>query len=115
MEFITIFKGIKIMKKSELRALIQECLVEEANKPVEGLQYAVVMQGGSIGEKRIDRYQDLNGIKVDSSTELFDKRADAMASAKEKTKRFSAGERKVYGLKYIAAGVVDGKFTGKKV
>lgn len=79
----------------------------------EGQQYAVVLKGGSIGEKTIRGVRDLKGNKVSDYEKLYDDIIDAKANAKDRNKRLSLGEKKYYGLIYIVAKVKDGVFTGK--
>ncbi len=73
-------------------------------------KYAVVLLGGSIGEKRISSLKHLTNQKV-MDEELF-----SLDKAKEKAKRMNAylspGEKKYYRLKYVVAEVENGKYTG---
>lgn len=82
-------------------------IIKEANDN----QFAVVLIGGSIGEKRVSRLNQLAGMKIMDS-DLF-----SINQAKEKANRMnkllSPGEKKYYGLKYVVAEVENGKYTGK--
>ena len=73
-------------------------------------KYAVVLLGGSIGEKRISKIQQL------TNKDIMDKELFSLDKAQEKAKRMnkllSPGEKKYYGLKYVVAEVENGKYTG---
>jgi hypothetical protein len=93
--------------KSELDALkdsIQESLME-------GVDYAVMLTGGSIGDKPRPRdAKGFVGMDVARDEELF-----TLDKAKEKATRMnktvlSPGEKKYYGLKYVVVPVKGGKF-----
>jgi hypothetical protein len=91
------------------RIKLYEEFVNEANVN-ESEQYAVVLTGGSIGDK--PRPRDAKGyIGMDASGEdLYTK-----DKAKEKADRMnktvlSPGEKKHYKLKYIVVPVKDNKF-----
>ena len=79
-------------------------------KESENGKYAVVLLGGSIGEKRISSLKHLTNEKV------MDKELFSLDKAQEKAKRMnkllSPGEKKYYGLKYVVAEVDNGKYTG---
>ena len=76
----------------------------------EDVKYAVVLLGGSIGDKRISSLKHLTNEKI------MDKELFSLDKAKEKAKRMntylSPGEKKYYGLKYVVAEVENGKYTG---
>jgi len=76
-------------------------------------QYAVVQKGGSIGEKSIRAVSDLRGMKVAPKEKLYDDKAAAKEKVKSMNKLLSPGEKKHYGIRYITAEVVNGKYTGK--
>lgn len=79
-------------------------------KESENGKYAVVLLGGSIGEKRISKIQQL------TNKDIMDEELFSLDKAKEKAKRMnkllSPGEKKYYGLKYVVAEVDNGKYTG---
>lgn len=67
-------------------------------------RWAVVLYGGSIGEKAIRKPVDTKGRKFDT---VFDNVKDAKIKVRRMNKRLSPGEKKYYGLKY---GVVTTDF-----
>ena len=73
-------------------------------------EFTVVLLGGSIGSIRVNSKRELKGLE--NSSELYTKE-DAKKKAASMRKHLSPGERKVYGMTYTFAEVIDGKFTGK--
>jgi len=84
-------------------------LLKELNE-AEDNQYGVVQLGGSVGEKTVSSLRELKGKPSPKQTLSYE---DAKEKAKQMNKQVSAGEKKHYGIKYVVAGVADGKFTGK--
>ena len=78
-------------------------------------KYTVVLLGGSIGERRAGKVQELKGQSLDQSelVSVVDTYEEAMEKKQRMNKLLSPGEKKHYGLKYVVAGVINGKFTGK--
>jgi len=76
-------------------------------------KFAVVLSGGSIGEKNIRNVRDLTGIKVPDGENIFEEYADAQAKMKRMNKLLTPGEKKYYKLRYIVAASKDSVFTGK--
>ena len=81
----------------------------------ESKEYAVVLTGGSIGDKSRPRnakgYAGMDAGKEDLYT---------LDKAKEKAKRMNTqvltpGEKSHYGLKYIVVPVKDGKFIAESI
>jgi len=70
--------------------------------------YAVVMIGGSAGEKRPQNKRGYKGLDA-SEEELFSL-DDAKKKAKRMNKLLSPGEKKHYGLRYIVIPVKNGIF-----
>ena len=97
--------------KTQLRQIIRE-EIQKLNED-EDKKYAVVLKGGSIGEKNIRNLRDLKGQPVLDTKHIYDTYEKAMSNRKIMNKYLSPGEKKYYGLLYIVAGIVNGKFTGK--
>lgn len=102
-------KAKKALEKNALEYTTNEAIVSE------GTEYAVVLIGGSIGDK--PRPRDAKGYAgMDAKTEeLF-----SLDKAKEKATRMnktvlSPGEKKHYGLKYIVVPVENGKFIKESI
>jgi hypothetical protein len=72
-----------------------------------------VLLGGSIGERVIRNKRELKGKDAGDIFEIFSDKSEAKISAKNSNKGFSPGEKNYYGLKYVVAEVINGKFTGK--
>jgi len=96
---------MKQKELDEIRAILTEAEAGEK-------KYAVVLRGGSIGSRNISSVSDLRGQPI-IDKKAFDTYAEAMEDKKYRNKRLSPGEKKYYGLLYIIAGIVDGKYTGK--
>jgi hypothetical protein len=84
-----------------------EDFVNEIN---ENANYAVMLTGGSIGDK--SRPRDAKGyagmdVAKDETLMTLD---DAKAKAKRMNANMSPGEKKHYGLKYVVVPVKGGKF-----
>jgi hypothetical protein len=87
-----------------------ELLKESSENEV---QYAVMMIGGSMGDKPRPRSAKGHAGMDASFEELFSKK-DAQVKAKRMNKSsLSSGEKKHYGLKYVIVPVVNGKFVKK--
>ena len=99
------------LKKSELRQLIREEIAKD--KKEDKVTYSAVLQGGSIGEKRINNVSQLKGEKVIDTGVTYDNIADAKARAKSLNKLITPGEKNYYGLKYVVAAAINGIYTGK--
>ena len=112
-QFNVMIRENNIMKKSELREIIKEEIQKLNEKDMTGMKYAVVLKGGSIGEKNIRSLRDLKGQKVVDTKRVYDSYEEAVKSKKSYNKMLSPGEKQYYGLLYIVAGVQDGIFTGK--
>ena len=87
-----------------------ENFVKESNNVNEGTDYAVMLIGGSIGDKPRPRdAKGYAGMEVGADEELL-----SQDKAKEKAKRMntnlSPGEKSYYGLKYVVVPTKDGKF-----
>ena len=87
-----------------------ENFVKESNDVNEGTDYAVMLIGGSIGDKPRPRdAKGYAGMEVGADEELL-----SQDKAKEKAKRMntnlSPGEKSHYGLKYVVVPTKDGKF-----
>jgi len=78
------------------------------------IQYAAVMLGGSIGQKNIRSKRELKGIPVADLNSVFSELSEAKAKASRMNRDvLTPGEKNYYGLKYVVAEVLDGKYTGK--
>ena len=75
--------------------------------------FAVVMLGGSIGERRLNDIRELKATPIKSGEQIFDTRDNAKEYAKRMNKTLSKGERQYYKLKYVIAEVINFKYTGK--
>jgi len=85
---------------------LYEDFVNEIN---ENSNYAVMLTGGSVGDK--SRPRDAKGyIGIDASKETLMSIDDAKAKAKRMNASMSPGEKKHYGLKYVVVPAKDGKF-----
>ena len=87
-----------------------ESFLNEGQYINEATDYAVMLTGGSIGDK--SRPRDAKGY---AGTEVApDEELLSQDKAKEKAKRMNAnlspGEKSHYGLKYIVVPAKDGKF-----
>jgi hypothetical protein len=105
-------RGLDPKLKPELDALrdsIKESLTE-------GVDYAVMLTGGSIGDKLRPRdAKGYVGMDVDKDEWLLSlDNAKAKAARMNKTV-LSPGEKKHYGLKYVVVPVKDGKFIKESV
>ena len=98
------------MKKSELKELINECILEEMDS--EEFSYTTAMLGGSIGTKNVRTKGDLKGLTPMDHSSTMGKEG-AQRDAKRMNKGLSPGEKKYYGIRYVVAQVKNGKFTGK--
>jgi hypothetical protein len=123
------------MKKSELKELIKECLVEESKAPETYCVLKLMTSGnnyGSIGDKRVNRVAGLKGIKhiYDAKDTLtYTSKEEAKAHAgkanaatrerrKEEAKGMSTPGMKVKAKDlplylWKVAEVTNGEFTGK--
>ena len=87
-----------------------ESFVNESKDVNEGAYYAVMLIGGSIGDKPRPRdAKGYAGMDVDKDEWLTDLN-NAKAKAKRMNTNLSPGEKSHYGLKYIVVPVKDGKF-----
>ena len=87
--------------------LFEEFLKESIN---EATDYAVMLIGGSIGDKPRPRdAKGYAGMDVDKDEWLMDLNS-AKAKAKRMNANLSPGEKSHYGLKYVIVPVKDGKF-----
>ena len=85
---------------------LYEDFVNEIN---ENANYAVMLTGGSVGDK--SRPRDAKGyVGIDASKETLMSIDDAKAKAKRMNASMSPGEKKHYGLKYVVVTAKDGKF-----
>jgi hypothetical protein len=76
--------------------------------------YDVVRIGGSIGEKTLHSKRELKGVRCKSKdTEMYTDINLAKEMVKRLNKILSPGEKKYYGIKYVVAEVINGKYTGK--
>ena len=81
-------------------------VIENLNKDK---TYAVVLTGGSIGDK--PRPRDARGyVGNDASTEELFTNKEAKEKAKRMNKILTPGEKKHYGLKYVVVPVKNNKF-----
>jgi hypothetical protein len=93
-----------------------EAFINEAMNPSvaetavnEAEQYAVVLTGGSIGDK--PRPRDARGyVGMDASNEELLTKEKASEKVKRMNKDLSPGEKKYYKLRYIVVPVKDNKF-----
>jgi len=115
------------MKKSELKALILECLVEESKAPEAYYVLKLMTSGnnyGSIGDKRVNTVAGLKGMehKYDAKDTLtYTSKEEAKAHADKSNA--AARERRKEEAKVKAkdlplylwkiAEVTNGEFTGK--
>ena len=87
-----------------------ENFVKESNNVNEGTDYAVMLIGGSIGDKPRPRdAKGYAGMDVDKDEWLTDLN-NAKAKAKRMNANLSPGEKSHYGLKYVVVPAKDGKF-----
>ena len=87
-----------------------ENFLNESNDVNEGTDYAVMIIGGSIGDKPRPRdAKGYAGMDVDKDEWLMDLNS-AKAKAKRMNANLSPGEKSHYGLKYVIVPVKDGKF-----
>jgi len=99
-----------------IREILEKIKVSEGTEPdLSGIKYTVVLLGGSIGEKPIRSVKELEGKEVINKKKIFNIPEEAKKYARQMNKYLSPGEKKYYGLKYVAAELKDGVFTGKKV
>jgi len=82
-------------------------------KEADETKYAVVMLGGSIGNKSIRKVSDLKGTEVKDKDRIFDSIDKAKEKAKQMNKLLSPGEKTYYGLKYVVAKIENNKFVGE--
>lgn len=83
-------------------------LKESLNKATE---YAVMLIGGSIGDKSRPRdSRGYIGVEMNADETLYSK-TDAKETAKRMNKGLSPSERSYYGLKYVVVPVSNGKFV----
>lgn len=76
----------------------------------ESADYAVMLTGGSIGDKSRPRdAKGYAGMEVDGAEELMNL-ADAKAKAKRMNANLSPGEKSHYRLKYVVVPAKNGKF-----
>lgn len=76
----------------------------------EGTDYAVMLTGGSIGDKpRPSDARGYVGMEVDKAEMLMNLQ-NAKAKAKRMNGNLSPGEKSHYGLKYVVVPVSKGKF-----
>ena len=81
----------------------------------EGTDYAVMLTGGSIGDKSRPRdAKGYVGMEV-GKDEFLTSLDDAKAKAKRMNANLSPGEKSHYGLKYVVVPVKDGKFIKESV
>lgn len=83
-------------------------MLQERNKK----QYTIVLLGGSIEDKNVTSIGQLRGVAIKNDTKLFDDRKEAQNVAKRRNRILSPGDKKYYGLKYVVAEVINGKYTG---
>lgn len=77
----------------------------------EATEYAVMLIGGSIGDKSRPRdSRGYIGVEMNADETLYSK-TDAKETAKRMNKGLSPGERGYYGLKYVVVPVSNGKFV----
>jgi|688.fasta_scaffold405025_1 hypothetical protein len=80
----------------------------------EAEQYAVVLTGGSIGDK--PRPRDARGyVGMDASGEELLTKEKASEKVKRMNKDLSPGEKKYYKLRYVVVPVKDNKFIKESV
>jgi len=81
----------------------------------EGTNYAVMLIGGSIGDKPRPRdAKGYAGMDVDKDEWLMDLN-NAKAKAKRMNDNLSPGEKKHYGLKYVVVPVKNKKFIKESI
>lgn len=81
----------------------------------EATEYAVMLTGGSIGDKpRPKDPRGYVGVEVSADERLYSK-DDAKETAKRMNKDLSPGEKRYYGLKYVVVPVANGKFVRENV
>lgn len=81
----------------------------------EGINYAVMLIGGSIGDKPRPRdAKGYAGMDVDKDEWLTDLN-NAKAKAKRMNDNLSPGEKKHYGLKYVVVPVKNKKFIKESI
>lgn len=81
----------------------------------EATEYAVMLTGGSIGDKpRPKDPRGYVGVEVSADERLYSK-DDAKETAKRMNKDLSPGEKRYYGLKYVVVPVANGKFVRESV
>ena len=98
-------------KKLIKEALTPDFLKESVNEAT--AEYAVMLTGGSIGDK--PRPRDAKGYV---GLSIGDEEVYTLDKAKEKAKRMnktlSPGEKSYYKLKYVVVPVANGKFINEK-
>jgi hypothetical protein len=77
--------------------------------------FALVRLGGSMGDGgSLSDIRQLKGKEcLPEKYTMFDNKEKCKEAAKRFNGRLTPGEKQYYGIKYVPAEVINGKFTGK--